>query len=134
MKQWMVFQCEVCLTEYGCSEAALWCEAQELPPCPVKAGDALEAYERYDKPESTTVKEIMVRGRFARIISGWSDTPEHWAEFIKLHAARTPSHEWCVKLSESHQFGKSCWTDEYPLGSLRVPGADTWLDGRSIND
>ena len=125
MKTKTTYICEICETEYINEKAALFCEASPaFPPCPVKPGDEVKAYERYEDPADDTVIAVYIGpSTLGNVADGWEDRID---ELLK-RSPKIACHAWYVKLANHHQYSKDAdaYTDTYRLGSIMVGGK--WL-------
>ena len=112
-------RCTVCGTEWDHQELALLCESSVLPPCPVKPGDKVKVYERYDPPEPDEVVSVRV------VIYSPALSLRSWGGRYKEALKRFPDlsfHTYLVKVKDHHRMSKDhdSNTDEVYLSDIMV--------------
>lgn len=121
------YTCEVCGYVYEHEEIALACEnSKELDPCPVKVGQIVRVYERYDAPEKDEVVEIIIGPPWsASAARSWGNNPYGFLQRVggKLH------HRYLVKVKNTHRMSKDddSYTDTVSLNNIMVN--DKFLEG-----
>ena len=119
-----LYICDVCGTAYASEHAARTCEEFVLLPCPVKPGDKVKVYERYDPPADDEVVSVQVGQSFdiSGILDGWLRVNDE-AGFWKV--MNLPWHEWFVTVKNNHRISKDPdgYADTVTLDRIMVDGA-----------
>lgn len=97
--------CEVCHSVWDESWKALKCEGYVAPPCPVKVGDEVMVYSRYDEPEKDVVVAVKLLASNYPYLALSNDHPEGF-------------HVWHAETENSHQLGKDWFTQNIEMDYL----------------
>ncbi len=130
------FVCEICGMEYVYKPFAVACEAHKLGAAPVKVGQKIWAYERYDRPQPDKVVAVkIVPGMLAHAANGWfeADGVKGAEEFLAQKRKDYEWHQWVVVTANAHQHSKDSDSDstEQPLWFIWPKEYGFPLDGAS---
>lgn len=120
MKVKTLYVCEVCGSEYLHERHAMACETFPEPPKPpLRVGQQVRVYERYDAPTSDEVEAVS-------LVAGGTN---EWANGNVNEDAwmRMARHEWVVTVKKHHRMSKDQESYTKTVGPENIVVDGRWL-------
>jgi hypothetical protein len=127
-KEVVTWACTVCGAEYFDERLAQICESSLIEDCPIRPGDTVLCYERYENP----VKDQVVAVEIGKPYSVWSYNS--WADkgydtMVREHGRQPRLHHcWVIATKDEHQMSKDDESYTNRLDSGNVIKDGVWVD------